>query len=72
MKLNFRNVFALITTLLIFGLVYGIGAGLLSFASEMVQGIIIGGVMQWGAWIYMFYFRKKGPAEESGNEGANK
>jgi len=63
-KWNFRNLLAITSVAAIFATVWGIGAGLLSFESDLAQGIIIGGIMQWGAWIYMFYFRKKGPQEE--------
>lgn len=64
MRWSFRNALALISVLVIFATVWGIGVGLLNFDSDLAQGIIIGGVMQWGAWIYMFYFRKKGPDEK--------
>jgi len=62
-KWNFRNLLAITSVAAIFATVWGIGAGLLSFESDLAQGIIIGGIMQWGAWIYMFYFRKKPKGE---------
>jgi len=69
-KWSFRNLLAISSVAAIFATVWGIGAGLLNFASELAQGMIIGGVMQWGAWIYMFYYRKKGPSEEESGGGA--
>ena len=64
MRWSFRNLLALLSILAIFATVWGIGVGVLSYASDLVKGIIIGGIMQWGALIVQFYFRKKGPDEE--------
>ena len=64
MRWSFRNLLAVLSVAGIFATVWGIGTGILNFTSDLAQGIIIGGIMQWGAWIYMFYFRKKGPEEE--------
>ena len=69
MKWSFRNLLAITSVACIFATVWGIGAGVLSFESDLAQGIIIGGIMQWGAWIYMFYFRKKGPEEAEPGAG---
>ena len=59
MRWSFRNLLALLSILAIFATVWGIGVGVLSYASDLVKGII-----QWGALIVQFYFRKKGPDEE--------
>ena len=61
---SFRNLLAMVSILAIFATVWGIGVGMLSYASELAQGIIIGGIMQWGALIIQFYFRKRGTTEE--------
>jgi len=68
MKWTFRNLVALISILGIFILIGLMGAGILVFEQEIIQGVIIGGLMQWVSWIYMFYFRKKGTEEATETE----
>jgi len=62
-SLNFRNLLAIIVTLLTFALIYFMGAGYFKFTDDLVKGVIIGGVMQWMTLVIQFYFRKR-PAEE--------
>jgi len=63
MRWNFRNLLAVLCIVSIFTTIWAMGAGLLSYAADLVKGIIIGGIMQWGALIIQFYFRKR-PADE--------
>ena len=58
MKLTIKDILSLITVVGTFAVIWGIGSGALQYTSDMVKGLITGGLLQWDAWIFLYYFRR--------------
>jgi len=58
MKMSFKDILSLITVVGTFAVIWGIGSGVLLYSGDMVKGLIVGGLLQWDAWIFLHYFKR--------------